>query len=595
MKPIAITGIGCRLPGSNSPAALWRNLCAGKSGIREVPEERYRAADAFDPRPGTPGKLYTTTAGVIEDADRFDASFFGISGREAEKLDPQARILLNVTWEALQDAHLVPESLQGSATGVYIGSLYAEYERAFLLDPSSYDVYAWVGSSMRSGLAGRISSALDFRGPSMMVDTACSSSLAALHLACRALQTGDCSLAVAGGCNLLVDPVYTMGYSSASMLAPNGHSKPFCKDADGTVRSDGVAVVVLKTLEQAVADGDEIYAVVRGGAINHGGASSPYMQPSTDGQAQLLRRALEDARTEPGQIQYLEAHGTGTKVGDPIELSSIADVLCEGRPAGDPLLVGSIKSNVGHTEGTAGIAGVIKVALALRHRRLPPTINATPATPAFDWQRWPLEVCTGLRDWPRPKAELVAGVNAFGVTGINAHVVLGEAPPRPAPAPRQQASEGAPPRPCLLTLSGHSPASLEAAAANFASIRSPRTRAWPPSAAPPPCARYSDPIASPPWWSPRTTSRRCWRSISRTPRARRSTRASRPSSRGRRCSSSRARARSGWGWVWSCSATSPSSPPPSKSGTRSPGSTWTGRSSTSSGPRPRPRASIGWR
>ena len=238
MKPIAITGIGCRLPMAHSPAQLWRSLCSAESGIGEVPDTRYNPQDAFDPRPGTPGKLYTTTAGLVNDAARFDASFFGISGREAEKLDPQARILLNVTWEALQDANLVPEDLKGSETGVYVGSLYAEYERAFLLNPASYDVYAWAGSTMRSGLAGRVSSAFDFRGPSMMVDTACSSSLAALHLACRALQTSDCSLAIAGGSNLLVDPVYTMGYSSASMLAPNGQAKPFCEDADGTVRSD---------------------------------------------------------------------------------------------------------------------------------------------------------------------------------------------------------------------------------------------------------------------------------------------------------------------------------------------------------------------
>ena len=466
MKAIAITGIGCRLPGANSAAQLWRNLCAGESGIGEVPAERYDAQDAFDPRPGTPGKLYTTTAGLVDDPARFDASFFGVSGREAEKLDPQVRLLLKVTWEALQDANLVPEELRESQTGVYVGSLYAEYERAFLLDPASYDVYAWVGSTMRSGLAGRVSSAFDFRGPSLMVDTACSSSLAALHLACRALQTSDCTMAIAGGTNLLVDPVYTMGYSSASMLAPNGEAKPFCQDADGTVRSDGVAVVVLKLLEQAIADGDDIYAVVRGGAINHGGASSPYMQPSRKGQAQLLSQALEDARIEPDRIQYLEAHGPGTKVGDPIELSSMADTLCEGRAGDNPLLVGSIKGNIGHTEGAAGIAGVIKVALALRHRTLPPSINSTPATPAFAWDRWPLEVCTGLREWPRPQEELLAGVNSFGVTGINAHVVLGEAPPSPAPASRADSGQE-PRRPCLLTLSGHSAGSLEAAARNF--------------------------------------------------------------------------------------------------------------------------------
>jgi acyl transferase domain-containing protein/NADPH:quinone reductase-like Zn-dependent oxidoreductase len=303
----------------------------------------------------------------------------------------------------------------------------------------------------------------------MMVDTACSSSLAALHLACRALQTSDCSLAIAGGSNLLVDPVYTMGYSSASMLAPNGQAKPFCEDADGTVRSDGVAVVVLKVLEQALADGDDIYAVVRGGAINHGGASSPYMQPSQEGQAQLLSRALEDAQVEPGQIQYVEAHGTGTRVGDPIELSSIASTLCNGRTKDEPLLVGSLKGNIGHTEGAAGIAGVIKVALALRHRRLPPSINATPVTPSFAWDQWPLELCTQLREWPRPQAELLAGVNAFGVTGINAHVVFAEAPPDPASTPRDESQEDSPARPYLLTVSGHSAASLEAAAANFAS------------------------------------------------------------------------------------------------------------------------------
>ncbi|MDH3226758.1 MAG: SDR family NAD(P)-dependent oxidoreductase [Thermoleophilia bacterium] len=300
------------------------------------------------------------------------------------------------------------------------------------------------------------------------MDTACSSSLAALHLACRALQTSDCSLAIAGGSNLLVDPVYTMGYSSASMLAPNGQAKPFCEQADGTARSDGVAVVVLKDLERALADGDEIYAVVRGGAITHDGASSPYMQPSQEGQSHMLSRALEDAQVGPAQLQYVEAHGTGTRVGDPIELTSLATTLCEGRSGVGPLLVGSIKGNIGHTEGAAGIAGLIKVALALRHRQLPPSINATPATPAFAWDEWPLEVCTDLRPWPRPDAELVAGVSSFGVTGINAHVVLGEAPSvEKASAPGPSGEE--PARPQLLTVSAHNAASLEAAVANFVS------------------------------------------------------------------------------------------------------------------------------
>jgi len=469
MKPIAIIGIGCRLPKANSPAQLWRMLCAGESAIEEIPADRYDAGAAYAPRPGTPGKLYTTTAGLVDDPARFDASFFGVSGREAEKLDPQARLMLNVTWEALQDANLVPENLRGSETGVYVGGLYAEYERAFLLHPDTYDVYAWVGSTMRSGLAGRVSSAFDFRGPSIMVDTACSSSLVALHLACRALQASDCSLAIAGGSNLLVDPVYTMGYSSASMLAPNGQAKPFCQEADGTARSDGVAVVVLKRLEEALADGDDVYAVVLGGAINHGGASSPYMQPSEEGQAALLSRALEDARVEAAHIQYLEAHGTGTRVGDPIELTSIASVLCDGRDGDNPLLVGSLKGNIGHTEGAAGIAGVIKVALSLRHRRLPPSINATPLTSSFSWERWPLGVPTHEREWPRPDARLVAGVNSFGVTGINAHVVLGEAPSSAASTSDAVSQERRPSQPHLLTLSGHSAGSLSAVAANFVS------------------------------------------------------------------------------------------------------------------------------
>lgn len=424
--PIAIVGMACRFPGADGPDAFWRLLREGRSTIDSVPADRFSIEALYDPTPATPAKVMSRWGGFLPDIQMFDAGCFGISPREAAFLDPQQRLLLKTTWEALEDAGQPIEDLAGSNTGVFVGLWLNDYEaRLFGATPET-EFYMTTGTG-RYAASGRISYCFGLEGPSLTVDTACSSSLVAVHLACQGLRSGECSLAIAGGANIILQPHVTVAYSQSRMMAPDGRCKFGDARADGYVRSEGAGVVVLKPMRQALADGDPIYAVIHGGAVNNDGKSSGSLgTPSRSGQERLLRRAYENAGISPGSVQYVEAHGTGTSAGDPAELSALGTVLASGRTSA--CLVGSVKTNVGHPEGAAGVAGLIKVALSLHHRLIPPSLHCQQPNPNIPWDDLPLRIVREATPWPSEPGRGLAGVSTFGITGTNAHIVLGEAP-----------------------------------------------------------------------------------------------------------------------------------------------------------------------
>jgi phthiocerol/phenolphthiocerol synthesis type-I polyketide synthase C len=426
---VAIVGIGCRFPGgANGPEAFWKLLRDGVDAITEIPRERFDVEPLYDPVPGTPGKMVTRWGGFLKDIDKFDASFFGISPREASSMDPQQRLLLEVAWEALADAGQVPAKLIGSRTGVYLGMCYDDYIDLEMDDTENIDIYVNTGGA-RSVAAGRISYALGLQGPSLAVDTACSSALVAVHLACQSIGSGESSMALAGGINLILQPEFSIGFSQASMLSPDGRCKAFDARADGFVRSDGVGLVLLKPLSQAQADGDHIYAVIRGSAVNNDGSSGGFlMTPSQRGQEAVIRDAYRNAGVSPGQVQYIEAHGTGTSVGDPIEAAALGAVINEGRAKDRPCLIGSVKTNIGHTEAASGIAGLIKVALSLKHRAIPANLHLQEPNPKIPFESYSIALQRDYGAWPVDSSPALAGVSSFGINGTNAHMVLEEAP-----------------------------------------------------------------------------------------------------------------------------------------------------------------------
>jgi len=428
-EAIAIVGIGCRFPGGVSgPDSFWLALRKEMDAIAEIPSDRIDVAKYFDPRPATPGKMMTRWGGFLDQIDLFDASFFGISPREADRLDPQQRLLLEVAWEALEDAGQSQERLSGSDAGVFIGMWLNDYEGRMFADPAGVDFYMTTGSG-RYSASGRLSYVLGLQGPSLTIDTACSSSLVAVHLACRSLWSGECSLALAGGANVILQPQISIAYSQSKMMAPDGRCKFGDAGANGYVRSEGAGIVVLKPLSAALRDGDPIYALIQGSAVNNDGRSSGYMAtPARIGQEELLRRAYRDAGLSPGSVSYVEAHGTGTSAGDPVEVGALGSVLSEGRSQGSVCYVGSVKTNLGHTEGAAGIAGLIKTALMLKHGKICASLHVKELNPTIPWEKFPLAIPRQLRDWPKGSAPLIAGVSAFGIAGTNAHVVLTEAP-----------------------------------------------------------------------------------------------------------------------------------------------------------------------
>jgi acyl transferase domain-containing protein len=457
-EPVAIIGIGCRFAGARGPAALWDLLTRSVDAITEIPPSRFDVNAVYSPSPGVPGKLGTRWGGFLEDIDRFDPFFFGIAPREANGMDPQHRIFLEVAWEALEDAGQVPDALLGRSVGVFAGLCTNDYE--VMIETPDIDIYSTAGNA-RSVLSGRVSYTLGLEGPSVVVDTACSSSLVAVHLACQSLWTGESTLALAGGVNLILLPEPSIGFSQAQMLARDGRCKAFDARADGFVRSEGAAVVVLKLLSRARADADPIYAVIRGTAVNNDGRSGGLlMTPSQAGQEAVLRQAYRNAGVAPHRVQYVEAHGTGTSVGDPVEVRALGAVLGKDRPPDRPCLIGSVKTNIGHTEAAAGVAGLIKVALCLKHRALPGSLHVQEPNPHIPWADLPLLVQRSSAPWPDHAGPALAGVSSFGISGTNAHVVLAEVPEEPAAAP---AGAG----PHLLVLSAHRPEALTEMARAF--------------------------------------------------------------------------------------------------------------------------------
>jgi myxalamid-type polyketide synthase MxaD len=430
---VAVIGIGCRVPGASGPAEFWRLLCDGVDAIREVPTDRWSAAG---------------WGGFLDDVTDFDADFFGVSAREAGRADPQQRIALEVACEALYDAGIGPRSLAGRATGVYVGAATFDHGAAVLGTPVGAEPYDGTGSAL-SIIANRISYCLDLRGPSMVVDTACSSSLVAVHLAARAVATGDVELAVAGGVNVITSGRIAQSFIAGGLMASDGRCKPFDDRADGYVRGEGAGMVVLKPLERALADGDRVYAVVLGGAVNQDGRTNGLTAPNRPAQEAVLTRAYRSAGIVPSTVDFVEAHGTGTAVGDPIEVGALATVLGPGRNR--PLLIGSAKSNLGHLEAAAGVTGLIKTALALHHGQIPPTIHFRRANPLLRLDRVPIEVPDVVTPWPA--GEALAGVSSFGFGGTNAHLVLSAAPAEVPEAPDFVT-------PVLIPLSARSSAAL---------------------------------------------------------------------------------------------------------------------------------------
>ena len=426
-EPIAIIGIGCRFPGAHGAQAFWQLLREGVDAITEVPAERFDLHSFYDPDPAAPGKINTRWGGFLDQVDQFDPHFFGISPREALRMDPQQRLLLEVTWEALEDAGQAPERLTGTHTGVFIGASTNDYSRIQFSDLSCIDAYAGTGNAM-SIAANRISYLFDFRGPSIAIDTACSSSLVAVHLACSSLWNGESTLALAGGVNLILSPAITINFTKAGAMAPDGRCKAFDARANGYVRSEGAGLVVLKPLSRALADGDPIYAVIRGSAVNQDGRSNGLMAPNPLAQEAVLSEAYRRAGVSPGRVQYVEAHGTGTFLGDPIEAKALGTVLAVDRPPEQPCALGSVKTNLGHLEAAAGVAGLIKVALALNHLEIPPSLHFQEPNPHIPFDEISLRVQTTLGPWPAHTGPALAGVSSFGFGGTNAHVVLEEAP-----------------------------------------------------------------------------------------------------------------------------------------------------------------------
>ena len=427
-EPVAIVGCALRFPGVTDPESYWRLIVDGGDAITGIPSDRWDVDAFYDPDPDCPGKMYVRHGGFLNDADRFDASFFGISPREAASMDPQQRLFLEVAWEALENAGLSADRMSNSPTGVYVGISNCDYGRLLFADSGNLDVYASLGTNF-SVIAGRLSYLLGLHGPSMALDTACSSSLVAVHLACQSLRSGESSTAIAGGVNLMLTPEVHISFCKAGMLARDGRCKPFDAAADGYVRSEGCGVVVLKRLSDALKDGDRIRAVIRGSAVNQDGRSSGLTAPNGPSQEAVIRASLASANIAPEAIDYVETHGTGTSLGDPIEFGALGAALCTDRSPETPLRIGSVKANLGHLEAAAGMAGLIKTVLCLENQTLPPQIHFDTPSQHLDWGKWPIQVSTAPMPWIRQNGPRVAGVSSFGFSGTNAHLIVEQAPP----------------------------------------------------------------------------------------------------------------------------------------------------------------------
>jgi amino acid adenylation domain-containing protein len=422
-------GYAVRFPGAADAGEFWQLLADGREAVSVVPGDRWDADEFFDPDPDAPGKMVARRAGFVDDVSGFDAPFFGVSAREAMFMDPQHRLMLETTWSAVEHAGMAPSALAGTQTGVFMGLSTHEFAGMIvrLSRLEDIDFYSGTGCSPAAG-AGRISFRLGLQGPAVIVDTACSSSLVALHQAGQALDSGDCDLALVGGVNVILTPIPMINFSRARMLAPDGRCKTFDAAADGYVRGEGCGVVVLKRIDDAIRDRDPIRAVIRGTAVNQDGASGGLTVPNGIAQQRVIATALRRAGIDAAEVDYLEAHGTGTSLGDPIEVQAAGAVFGEGRDPARPLLIGSVKTNIGHLEAASGIAGVIKVALALEHEVLPKHLHFRDPSPHIPWDRLPVRVVEEATAWRRSSRPRIAGVSSFGFSGTNAHVLLEEAP-----------------------------------------------------------------------------------------------------------------------------------------------------------------------
>ncbi|WP_082022569.1 type I polyketide synthase [Mycolicibacterium setense] len=474
-EPIAVVAVSCRFPGAPNPEAFWDLLSGGVDAIREVPEDRFDIDEFFDADPDAPGKTYTRFGGFLDGIDGFDPEFFGISPREAVWIEPQQRLMLETVWEGLERAGHSPEALRGSRTGVFVGVAANEYAHLLSSEPIEKIEPHFITGNALNAISGRVAFALGFEGPAVAIDTACSSALVAVHQACQALHSGDCDMALAGGVNVLLSPVTVVAASRARMLSPVGRCKTFDESADGYVRSEGCGILVLKRLSDAQRDGDNICAVIPASAVNQDGASSGLTVPNGGAQQRLIGTVLSRAGLNGGDVDYLEAHGTGTPLGDPIEVQAAAAAYGGSRDTDRPLLMGSVKTNIGHTESASGAAGLIKVVLSLQHETLPQSLHFDNPSPHIPWDSLPVRVVDKAIPWHANGRPRRAGVSSFGFTGTNAHVLVEEAPSQPVSAEEaladealtESAAESQVEQVEVLTLSARSPEALVALAQRY--------------------------------------------------------------------------------------------------------------------------------